>query len=81
MMSPVLTSWNIDFVETTKLGGWLAFSLCWPLFAHVPLGWLINTQMCPAYLQANTFRLQVSSKMWCTNWDNKDILNLYLSEV
>ena len=26
MMSPALTSWNIDFAETTKLGGWLVFS-------------------------------------------------------
>ena len=25
MMSPALTSWKIDFAETTKLGGWLDF--------------------------------------------------------
>ena len=36
MMSPALTSWKIDYAETTKLGGWLVFSLtlnylwsCW----------------------------------------------------
>ena len=27
MMSPALTSWKIDYAETTKLGGWLVFSL------------------------------------------------------
>ena len=27
MMSPSRTSWNIDIAETTKLGGWLVFSL------------------------------------------------------
>ena len=75
-----LTSWKIDFAETTKLGGWLVFSLG---FAHVPLGWLINTQMCHAYFQVNTFRLQANSKMWWygTNSNNNDLLNLYLRKV
>ena len=27
MMSPALTSWKIDYAETTKLGDWLVFSL------------------------------------------------------
>ena len=27
MMLPALTSWKIDYAETTKLGGWLVFSL------------------------------------------------------
>ena len=77
MTSPVLTSWNIDLVETTKLGGIL------PWFAHVPLGWPMNTQVCHAYFQVNTFRLQANSKIWWygTNWDKTGLLNLYLSKV
>ena len=54
-----------------------------PGFAHVPLGWLINTQMCHAYFKVNTFRLQANSKMWWygTNSNNNDLLNLYLRKV
>ena len=35
MMSPALTSWKIDYAETTKLGGWLVFSLGFLMFRLV----------------------------------------------
>ena len=54
-----------------------------PGFAHVPLGWVINTQMCHAYFQVNKFRLQANIKMWRygTNSNNNDLLNLHLRKV
>ena len=79
MMSPVLTSWNI--LCRNNKARWLIGILTY--FAQVSFGWFINTQMCHAYFQVNTFGEQASSKMWLydTNWDNKDLLNLYLRKI